>query len=63
MMNLRTAGMNCFSVRVSVASSHRNLQTIWDNTQQTAIKIKSRFIAPSRGHMQLLQKTFYHKRA
>lgn len=29
MMNLRTAGMNCFSVRGLVFSSHRNRHTTW----------------------------------
>lgn len=34
MMNLRTAGTNCFSVRPVDASSQRNLHTIWQHKRQ-----------------------------
>lgn len=60
MMNLRTAGINCFSVRVSMASSHRNRHTTSDHKhkqKQAVLKMNYVLTAPSRGHLHFNTKT------
>lgn len=54
-INVRTAGINSFSVRVSVAPSHRYLHTTWGTThtqRQIQKPVDHVFTAPSSGLLQ-----------